>query len=251
MRLIGKQMFAIDGCKIPSIASKEWSETRQQFAEKKKKMEAAIRRILKKHRDEDDDDDPPPLDMRKREEHQIETIKRKARKYKQWLKENKDKPGKRKRTLQSNITDNDSAKLKSSHGLTQGNTALAISYDKHQVIVSADAVGRGDEWPSLAPMVQQTQANFVESDPFKTAKFAADSGFCSEANLKFLSMHGIDAYVTDLRFRKRDERFKKAAHHYPKERIQTKSKGKGKFTTNDFTIDPIKEICTCPAGKQM
>jgi len=110
--LISKQMFAIDGCKIPSNASKEWSGTRKQFAGKKKKMAGVIRRILKKHRDEDSDDQPLPTDMRKREEQQIETIKRKARKYKQWLKENTDKPGKRKRIVQSNITDNESARRK-------------------------------------------------------------------------------------------------------------------------------------------
>jgi transposase len=89
MGLIGRNMFAIDGCKIPSNASKEWSGTRQQYQGKKNKMEAVIKRILKKHRDEDDSDQPPPPDMRKREKKQIETIKKKAKKYKKWLQENR------------------------------------------------------------------------------------------------------------------------------------------------------------------
>ena len=33
--LIGKNMFAIDGCKMPSNASKEWSGTRKSFKKKK------------------------------------------------------------------------------------------------------------------------------------------------------------------------------------------------------------------------
>ena len=35
MGLIGKEMFAIDGCKLSSNASKEWSGTRETFAKKK------------------------------------------------------------------------------------------------------------------------------------------------------------------------------------------------------------------------
>ena len=35
MGLIGKKMFAIDGCKLPSNASKEWSGTREEFAKKR------------------------------------------------------------------------------------------------------------------------------------------------------------------------------------------------------------------------
>ena len=35
MGLIGKEMFAIDGCKLSSNASKEWSGTREEFAKKK------------------------------------------------------------------------------------------------------------------------------------------------------------------------------------------------------------------------
>ncbi|MBN4054499.1 transposase [Nitrospira defluvii] len=36
MGLIGKEMFAIDGCKLPSNASKEWSGTKADFAGKTK-----------------------------------------------------------------------------------------------------------------------------------------------------------------------------------------------------------------------
>jgi transposase len=186
MGLTGRQMFAIDGCKIPSNASREWSGTKKQFKEKKKKMEGVIRGILKKHREEDNNDQPPPKDMRKREEQQIATIKRKARKYKQWLKDNSDKPGKRNQPLQSNITDNESARLKSSHGVEQGYCAVAVSDKKHQVILSAGAFGSGDERPALEPVVKQAQSNLPGSDPFETARLSADSGFCGESNLKFL-----------------------------------------------------------------
>jgi transposase len=247
MDLIGREMFAIDGCKLPSNASKEWSGTCKQFKEKQEKMEGVIQKILKKHRDEDDSDQPPRHDMRKREEKQIKTIKRKVGKYKEWLAENTDRPGKRNNPVQSNITDNESAKMKSSNGVIQGYCGVAIGDEKHQVIVSAEAFGSGDERPTLEPMVEQTRSNLSGTDPFNMAKLSADSGFCSETNLKFLHKNEIDSYVTDLRFRKRNEQFESADRYYPKERTKTK----GKFTPVDFVIDPETETCTCPAGKKM
>ncbi len=42
MGLIGRDLFAIDGCKLPSNASKEWSGTRAEFEKKKQKMEGAM-----------------------------------------------------------------------------------------------------------------------------------------------------------------------------------------------------------------
>jgi hypothetical protein len=51
--LIGKNMFAIDGCRLSSNASKEWSGTLESFQEKLKKMRKAIDYILNKHRDAD------------------------------------------------------------------------------------------------------------------------------------------------------------------------------------------------------
>jgi len=40
--LIGKEMFAIDGCKLPSNASKERSGTRADFEKKAAKMESLL-----------------------------------------------------------------------------------------------------------------------------------------------------------------------------------------------------------------
>jgi transposase len=53
MGLIGKEMFAVDGCKLSSNASKEWSGTRGELEKKRKKMEKAIRQIVRRHREVD------------------------------------------------------------------------------------------------------------------------------------------------------------------------------------------------------
>jgi hypothetical protein len=51
--LIGKQTFAIDGCKLASNASKEWSGTHEELAHKQQKYERAAKKIVARHRGRD------------------------------------------------------------------------------------------------------------------------------------------------------------------------------------------------------
>jgi len=51
--LIGKEHFSIDGCKLPSDASKQWSGTHEQMRKKMEKMRKLARQIIEKHRDSD------------------------------------------------------------------------------------------------------------------------------------------------------------------------------------------------------
>src|SRR6516162_4190348 len=51
--LIGKQMFAVDGVKLPSNASKEWSGTLADFEKKALKLERALEQLMQRHREVD------------------------------------------------------------------------------------------------------------------------------------------------------------------------------------------------------
>ena len=51
--LIGKNMFAIDGCKISSNSSKEWSGTKAELFAKTKKIEKSINYLIEKHKSTD------------------------------------------------------------------------------------------------------------------------------------------------------------------------------------------------------
>ena len=61
--------------------------------------------------------------------------------------------------MQSNITDNDSAKMKTSHGVIQGYNGVASVDNKHQIIVAAQAYGRSQEHGLLEPMIEQSHKN--------------------------------------------------------------------------------------------
>ena len=59
--LIGKNMFAIDGCKISSNCSKEWSGTKSELLAKTKKLEKSVNYLLDKHMSTDDNWDDHPM----------------------------------------------------------------------------------------------------------------------------------------------------------------------------------------------
>ena len=243
--LIGKEMFAIDGCKLPSNASKEWSGTKADLKKKQRKIDRAVCRILQKHRDTDQKQREP--DVIERERQQVEKLRAASRKIKTFLAENDDRKGVAGRTIQSNITDNESAKMKTSHGVIQGYTGVAAADSKHQVVVHAEAFGQGQEHGLLKPMVEGIRETLEDDKKLKKTKVTADSGYCNEDTLKYLAEEGIDGYLADTGFRARDPRFMDYKHHKPKTRLRPRER----FTQKDFQYDVKKRTCLCPAGKAM
>lgn len=59
--LIGREMFAIDGVKLPSNASKHCSGTRAEFAHQARKLEAAATAMVERHRAADTSPAEPDL----------------------------------------------------------------------------------------------------------------------------------------------------------------------------------------------
>jgi transposase len=252
MGLIGKEMFAIDGCKISSNASKEWSGTREDFVRKQEKIEKAMDYILKKHRGEDKKEGSN-LSLDEEEKRHIENLTKKSQKIKKWLSENKDRKGKSDKPIKSNMTDNESAKMPSSHGVIQGYNGIAAADSKHQIVVHAEAIGSGSEQDSLKPMIEGIRENFrntgKDEDVLKDAKLLADSGFHSSDNMKMLDSEEIDGYVVDNRFRKRDPRFESADRH--KKPIKKEKAKRKYFAPADFIHDEERRKAICPAGKEM
>jgi transposase len=253
--LIGRNMFAIDGCKLPSNASKEWSGTHKSLKRKLQKMQQAIKVIQEKHRHSDEKE--TDKNLRDREKHYIETINSRIKKIERFLKTNEDKIGKAGKAINSKITDNESAKMKTSHGVIQGYDGVVAIDDKTQVIVHAEAFGQAPEHDLLKPMINGARENIKsigqKDDLFKQAKMIADAGFYSEPNMKMLDDEGIDGYVADNRFRKRDPKFVDTDKYKERTRKEmAKLKGARRtFTVNEFQFPQDLGYCICPAGKRL
>src|SRR5688572_3417954 len=178
--LIGKEHFAVDGCKLPSNASKQWSGTHRELEEKRKKLEGVAERIVARHRERDgqEKDAASARDAKK-----VERYRRKVQQIKAFLEQGKKKVGPSGNEQKSNITDPESAKMATSHGVIQGYNGLAVVDDRAQIVVHAEAQGSGYEAHLLAPLIEATREKFLElesgKDVFAAAKVTADSGFHS------------------------------------------------------------------------
>jgi hypothetical protein len=72
---------------------------------------------------------------------QIERLLEKAERMERWLQENGPRMGRQGREIKSNVTDNESALMVTSHGTIQGYNGQALVDSRDQVIVHAEAFG--------------------------------------------------------------------------------------------------------------
>ena len=151
--LIGREMFAIDGVKLPSNAAKHRSGTRAEFKRQAAKLEAQASKMLERHRANDEREAEP--DLHEKEKVRIEQLRREAAQIRQWLQANpEDRQGAKGSVRKSNRTDNDSAKMATDKGVIQGYTGVAAVDGQCQVIVEAQAHGTGSEQALLLPVIE-------------------------------------------------------------------------------------------------
>jgi transposase/IS5 family transposase len=244
MNLLGGTMFALDGCKLPSNASKEWSGTFPELQKKKQKIEAKVAQLLEEQMQTDREQDEPsgPRASSSSRQQQVERLQKKAELIDKWLAENQPKIGAAGRERQSNITDNDSATMMTSHGVVQGYNGQGLIDAKHQVIVHGEAFGNGQDHGHIPPMLTGALENLQslghEPDYFKEKILTADSNYHTQVNLKECQELGLDAYIPDRKFRNRDPRF-----------ATQKRQQARRFTVKDFHYEESLDQYICPQGK--
>lgn len=249
--LIGRAMFAIDGVKLPSNASKEKSGCRADFEHEAAKMEAAVAKILEQHRSADAAGEEGEMALSAQVQRRLERLQREAAQIRAWLSEHPDdRKGPSNHVRQSNRSDNESAKMSTSKGVMQGYTAVAVVDETHQVIVEAQAHGVGQEQELLVPVVNALQGQ-LRADTV----LSADSGYCSDDGLAALEARGIQAVIADNQWRNRDPRFAHQKRHRDKEDPLWDKRPKADkpelFTAKDFKPAADLSHCMCPAGKRL
>jgi transposase len=247
--LIGREMFAIDGVKLQSNASKHRSGTRAEFLARAEKMERAARLMLERHCA--NDEHPGPEDPGGKAAARIARLKREAAQIRDWLATHPaDRKGPTGGLRKSNLTDNDSAKMATDKGVIQGYCGVAAVDGAHQVIVEAQAHGTGAEQALLLPVLDGC-AGLMNDE----TRVTADAGYHSEANLAALADRGIEALIADPGLRARDERLAGQGKHRTKpEPLHDKSRtpaSKKRFGAGDFTIAGDLSHAICPAGQRL
>jgi len=246
--LIGRELFAIDGVKLPSNASKERSGTHAELLHRADRLDKAARAIIERHRSQDEGKADEGLGERR--QRQAERITKEAQAMRDFVAANAPRRNAKGSELKSNATDNESAKMATGKGVIQGYAAQAAVDAEHRIIVAADVTGSGSEQSMLMPMVRASQAHAGPD-----TVIAADAGYHSAENLESLRQANQPALIADNGMRKRDERLQGQARHkikpdplYNKRPTEPK---KGTFKASDFRYDEASNRCICPAGRAL
>jgi transposase len=251
MDLLGGTFFALDGLRLPSNASKRWSGTRSELEGRKNRIETKVKELLCEHTEEDERDEGSPKggapgggSDRKR---QIERLQKKAARIERWLRENEAKIGPRGKEISSNITDNESAEMYTAHGIIQGYNGQALVDSKHQIIVHGEAFGHSQDYEHVPPVLdgakESLQAIGHSEDCFSGKILTADTNYHSRTNIRRCEQEGLDAYIPDRFFRRRDPSYKPQRRYWPKR--------KNRFGLEDFNYDKQTDRYVCPAGKHL
>jgi transposase len=243
--------FSLDGVKLSANVSKEWSGTFDELKHKRDKLQEKLQRVIAEHAQADQQ---PELEL----EHQKKRERRfqlQVERLNQFLQEQEPKCGSDGKEIQSNVIDNESVKIPSSHGVVQGYNAQALVDSKHQVILAAEAFSSQDH-ENLAPMLAGAKKNLrtigKDETYFQGKQLTADSNYHSFNSLALCKHEKLDAYIPDIQFRKRDPRFADQQRFqdgiHPRQRPIAKP---SLFTASDFSFDPIKQVYLCPQGKEL
>lgn len=253
--LVGKKHFAIDGCKLPTDASKQWSGTHSQLKKKSDKLRRSAQNIIDRHllNDGKSGDGDNTKDRQT-----VDTLLKNAEKIDEFLKNNDKRlgSGKRKTEVQSNITDNESCKMTTSNGTIQGVNCQTAADERHQIIVASEVYGVGQDQSLLQPMVENIReslgSDVLEGDTLLTA----DTGYSSEENMRYIYTENIDAVIPDILYRQRDPRIagSESVAKHKKHRQLTrhdKPKSTSKIPASDFCFNEEALSCVCPGGYEM
>ena len=243
--------FSLDGVKLSANVSKEWSGTLEELKHKRDKLQEKLQRVMA----EPAQADKQPEVIMERQKKRERRFQVQVERLNQFLEQQKPKLGSDGKEIQSNVIDNESVKMPSSHGVVQGYNAQALVDSKHQVILAAEAFASQDH-ENLKPMVAGAKKNVVaigkDETYFQGKQLTADSNYHSFNSLTVCREEKIDAYIPDIQFRKRDPRFAE------QERFQDGIHGRQRpdtkpslFTTTDFSFNSSKQVYLCPQGKEL
>lgn len=245
--LLGHTLFAQDGCKIASNASANWSGTIEDIQHKAERMEYRLEKLLSEH-EAADQADAENTDTSKAREKKIDKLTKDLAKVQNWLSTAEKKIGNGEIEIKSNITDNESALMCTSHGTFQGYNAQEIVDSKHQIVIHPEAFGNATDDDNLPPMISGAKENMkaigYDDTYFENKKLVDDAAYHSETNLKKCAEENLDAHIPDKNYHKRDPR------RAPLDAMKSGTI-EPRFSIADFQIDIEQKKAKCPASHVM
>lgn len=121
--LIGRDMFAIDGVKLSSNASKERSGTHDELRHRAARLDKAADKIVSLHQSQDINTQEASLEAKRQA--RIEALRKEAARTREFVATTPKRLNGKGQELKSNMTDPESAKMPTNKGVIQGYAAQA------------------------------------------------------------------------------------------------------------------------------
>jgi transposase len=206
---------ALDGSKIKANASKHKAMSYKRMKEEERTLRAEVRQLLSQAKAADDEEDarygknkkgdelPEELSRRESRLRRIREAKRvleqRAREETEQANKNKEIEPKAAEAeeavpedkAQYNFTDPESRIMKGADGFVQAYNAQIVVEEGCQLIVAQGVTQEANDKKQTIPMVEAIQEQ-AEQMP---NQLLADSGYCSDENLKILEDKPIDVYI--------------------------------------------------------
>jgi transposase len=205
----------LDGSKVKANASKHRAMSYGRMQEEEKRLREEVKRLLEQAEAADEEEDarygrdcrgdelPAELARRETRWKRIQEAKRALEERAREQAKSKDEPeekAKPKAKMQYNFTDPESRIMPGAEGFVQAyNTQIAVEPDL-QLIVGQTVTQATNDKQQLAPTVKAIE----EQAGQKPQEVMADSGYCSEANLKYLEKKKIEGFIATDRESYRD-----------------------------------------------
>jgi transposase len=206
---------ALDGSKVKANASKHKAKSYKRMKEEEQDLRAEVRQLLQQAKAADEEEDarygknksgdelPEELSRRETRLKRIREAKRvlqqRAQEEAEQTNKSKEKESKaavEKKAVpedkaQYNFTDPESRIMKGADGFVQAYNAQIVVEECSQLIVAQAVTQEANDKKQTIPMVEAIEEQ-AEQTP---EQLLADSGYCSDENLKILEDKPIDVYI--------------------------------------------------------
>lgn len=199
---------ALDGSKVKANASKHKAMSYERMEETEKRLRKEVQELLQRAEAVDEEEDQRygregngeelPAELQRREtriariREAKKALEERAREKAESANNNKDGPdAKPDPKAQYNFTDPESRILKGADGFVQGyNTQVAVE-PLLQLVVGQEVTQAANDKQQVVPLVETIE----EQSGQKPKEVLADSGYCSEENLKYLTTRRMEGFV--------------------------------------------------------
>ncbi len=201
---------ALDGSKVKANASKHKAMSYGHMKRRERELREEVKKLLGQADREDEEEDRRygkdsrgeelPEELRRRET-RLKRIREARRALEARVREEAQEEGKSvaeakpKEKDQYNFTDPQSRIMKGADGFVQGYNVQVAVEETFQLIVGQTVTQQANDKEQLKPMVEVIQKQAGQ----KPEELLADSGYCSDENLKYMARKRIDTYLATQR----------------------------------------------------